>query len=315
MSRTALLPCNELSNPNYSIEWKCSLFMQRQSVRYADTSSITVSLLALPFYSPFVRQHQIVLSAKTYTGSSLVRHLRNNCNKKQPQRRKSCNQCIATKSKCNLTRPTCLRCSLRQIPCAYTGSRVGQPEQPASPGITSASLNFDLNTMPTFQPQNPSATFDSTVFDPFFADLGPWSPSQLSELAVQAPQHMGLGLLPFNDSISCATPGIADSESESGSNQRLGLSSDSNSIALANHSMELIFRVFRTWPQMLADGFQIPPIFHSTHLPSQMKLPQPLATCITLVKMWHGQCPGAEEIVRVTIRQELDLVVDRVCAL
>lgn len=285
--------------------------MQRQSVGYADFSSITVSLLALPFYSPFVRQNQIVLSADTYAGSSLIRHLRNKCNKNQPQRRKSCNQCIATKSKCNLTRPTCSRCSLRHIPCEYASFGVDQPEQAASPGITSASLNFAFDTTPTFQPLNLSARFDSTVFDPFFADLGPWSPLQLSELSVQAPQHMGLELLPFNDSISCVTPGNA----ESGLNNRLELSSDSTSIALANHSMELILRVFRTWPQMLADGFQIPPIFHSTHLPSQMKLPQPLATCITLVKMWHGQCPGAEGIVRVTIRQELDLIIDRVSPL
>ncbi|KAF7893859.1 hypothetical protein EAF00_007373 [Botryotinia globosa] len=70
--------------------------------------------------------------------------------------------------------------------------------------------------------------------------------------------------------------------------------------------MELIFRVFRTWPQMLAEGFQLPPIFHSTRFAQHDVLPRPLATCTTLVKMWHGQSVGAEEIVRKTIISELN---------
>lgn len=266
--------------------------------------------LGSSFYLPLVRQNHIAIAADTCTGSSLIRHVKNNCNKNQSQRRKSCNQCIANKSKCNLKRPACSRCSLRNVSCAYDSPGEEQPEH-ASPGIASPSQVFAFENMPTFQPLNISTKFDTTLFDPFFTDFAPWSPSQLLELAPQAPHNMGLELLPFNDSVSCTNSMLT----ESGSNQRLGPSADSNSIALANHSMELIFRIFRTWPQMLADGFQIPPIFHSTHLASQTKLPQSLATCITLAKMWHGHCPGAEEVVRVTIRKELDLVIDKVSSL
>lgn len=76
--------------------------------------------------------------------------------------------------------------------------------------------------------------------------------------------------------------------------------------------MELIFRVLRTWPHMLAEEFQLPPIFHSTQFASQVEMPRPLATCITLVKMWHGQCAGAEGLVRDTILRELDLIIRQV---
>lgn len=78
--------------------------------------------------------------------------------------------------------------------------------------------------------------------------------------------------------------------------------------------MELIFRVLRTWPKMLAEEFQAPPLFHATQLTPGTKLPLPLATCITLTKMWNGTCEGAEDLVRKTILHELGNLVDRVCS-
>jgi hypothetical protein len=76
--------------------------------------------------------------------------------------------------------------------------------------------------------------------------------------------------------------------------------------------MQLIFRVLKSWPKMLAEEFQLPPLFHSTHITQGKTLPLPLAKCITLTKMWHGQCEGAEEMVRKTILGELDNIVNQV---
>ena len=70
----------------------------------------------------------------------------------------------------------------------------------------------------------------------------------------------------------------------------------SASAALVNHSMEFIFRVVRTWPKMLAEEFQHPPLVHPTQV-SPHKAAQPLVHCITLSKMWHGQCERAEQMV------------------
>lgn len=81
--------------------------------------------------------------------------------------------------------------------------------------------------------------------------------------------------------------------------------------ALTRNSMELIFRVLRTWPRMIADEFQFPPLFHHTQFGKQA-LPVPLAKCFTLAKMWHKQVVGAEEIVNTTIMREVDYLLGSV---
>ncbi|KAH9885512.1 hypothetical protein F4778DRAFT_505289 [Xylariomycetidae sp. FL2044] len=58
--------------------------------------------------------------------------------------------------------------------------------------------------------------------------------------------------------------------------------------ALLDHSMRSIFRLFRTWPGMLAKGFQLPPIMHSFQFLPDGTPPRPLANCIMLCKMWVG---------------------------
>jgi hypothetical protein len=105
-----------------------------------------------------------------------------------------------------LARPTCSRCALRNIACEYASPVVEQSEQPASPGIASAGLGLDLDTMPSFQASGLSSTFDSSLFEPFF-DLQPWSPQLISELVMQPqPSIEGRELLPFNDSYYTGRP-------------------------------------------------------------------------------------------------------------
>jgi hypothetical protein len=87
---------------------------------------------------------------------------------------------------------------------------------------------------------------------------------------------------------------------------------------LTRNSMELIFRVMRTWPRMIAEAFQYPPVFHFSQLKEggegNTSLPLPLAKCFTLAKMWHGCCEGAEDIVRSTILKEVTYLLDQVCS-
>jgi hypothetical protein len=133
----------------------------------------------------------------TFTGSSLVRHIKNKCNKNQSQRRKPCSQCVANKARCSLARPTCSRCAKRNIACEYASPVMEQPEQPASPGVASAGLGLDLDIMPSFQARGLSSIFDASLFEPFF-DLESWSPQLPSELVMQPqPSMEGRELLPF----------------------------------------------------------------------------------------------------------------------
>lgn len=257
----------------------------------------------------------LALTLKSYNiaESSLSRHLKNQCNKNQSRRRKACLQCVIHKTRCSLKRPTCSRCHVRDVPCEYAIS--GNPKTPADVrhDLSEVEKNptgtMPSDTFPTFRSPFLQSTFDPSLFDTFFSDVGNWSSMPQLDLDLN-PQHMDhSGLSSFgrwDEGISELgrlkdVPSIV-----------LQPSPESNSVALANHSMELIFRVFRTWPQMLAEGFQLPPIFHFTRFDQHDVLPRPLATCTTLVKMWHGQSVGAEEIVRKTIISELNLIVDQV---
>ncbi|KAK9342922.1 hypothetical protein V1522DRAFT_372421 [Lipomyces starkeyi] len=73
---------------------------------------------------------------------------------------------------------------------------------------------------------------------------------------------------------------------------------------LARHSMEFILRVLRTWPGMMANDFQPPPIIHTSQM-SKNPLSLPLANCFTVAKMWDGQLSGAEELVSRTAMNEM----------
>ncbi|TGO67075.1 hypothetical protein BOTNAR_0048g00050 [Botryotinia narcissicola] len=250
--------------------------------------------------------------AKFNHQSSLSRHLKNQCNKNQSRRRKACLQCVVHKTRCSLKRPTCSRCHAREVPCEYA-----IPENPNTPANVEHELS-EIEKDPTstttsdisaaFRPQFLQSTFDPNLFDTFFSDAGTWSSMPQLDLDLY-PQHTDhLGLSYFGREYE----GISElGRLNDVPSIELQPFTKPNSAALANHSMELIFRVFRTWPQMLAEGFQLPPIFHSTHFAQNDALPRPLATCTTLVKMWHGQSVGAEEIVRKTIVSELNLIVDQ----
>lgn len=293
------------SKSNQAPQSKCNPLRKTPNVRFVPSSSAIVRLEPSSFEP----------RANTTTGSSLIRHLKNNCNKSQSQtrRRKSCHQCVADKSRCNLKRPSCSRCSVRSIPCQYTSA-----DTTDTPEIDDNNVRINNDTpsvsLPEVslmtQPYEFQSIFDPNLFDSFFSGSDPWDPTQLTSLALRSPQAGSAELFSLNNSSGCDTPELIRATPPP--NPLSGSPADTNSIALANHSMELIFRVLRTWPEMLAEEFQLPPLFHSTQIAPNKILPSPLANCITLTKMWHGQCEGAEEMVRKTILKELDSIIDQV---
>lgn len=246
--------------------------------------------------------------------SSLIRHLKNNCNKSQPQtlRRKSCHQCVADKARCNLKRPSCSRCSVRSIPCQYISADATDTPQADNNEFRvnndAPSVSLPETSLMT-QPYELQSIFDPNLFDSFFSGPGSWDPTQPTSLALHSPQAANTELISLNTRSGCDTPELIRATPPP--HPLSGSPADTNSIALANHSMEFIFRALRTWPKMLAEEFQLPPLFHSTQIAPNKILPSPLANCITLTKMWHGQCEGAEDMVRKIVLKELDSIVDQ----
>ncbi|KAI1502177.1 hypothetical protein F5X99DRAFT_380164 [Biscogniauxia marginata] len=76
---------------------------------------------------------------------------------------------------------------------------------------------------------------------------------------------------------------------------------------LVQHSSQTVFRMFRSWPRMLAKGIQLPPIVH--FLQFREGAPRPLANCITLCKMWAGQAEDSAQIVEDAVRTEVESIL------
>lgn len=79
---------------------------------------------------------------------------------------------------------------------------------------------------------------------------------------------------------------------------------------IVKHTMNTLLRVMKTWPKMLAKGFQTPPMIHFSHLDPDNLLPS-LASCITVARMWVNQSEGASEIIRRTVIRELQVISNR----
>ncbi|KAK6082880.1 C6 finger domain containing protein [Seiridium cupressi] len=80
--------------------------------------------------------------------------------------------------------------------------------------------------------------------------------------------------------------------------------------AVLKHSMRTTFRVLRSWPRMLAKGFQLPPIIHL--LQFKDGTPRPLTNCIALCKMWSGQCDDSTRpMFEDAVRKEVDIILSK----
>jgi hypothetical protein len=85
--------------------------------------------------------------------------------------------------------------------------------------------------------------------------------------------------------------------------------------------VQTLFRVFRSWPRMLAKGIQLPPIIHLSQFYYDIRkenggdvdMPKHIARCITLCKMWVGQAEDSGQIVQDAVRGEIEGILAKVC--
>ncbi|KAL5337898.1 hypothetical protein BJX70DRAFT_367990 [Aspergillus crustosus] len=247
--------------------------------------------------------------------SSLIRHLRKKCNQPQPQtiRRKACTQCVTDKTRCNLDRPNCSRCSLRQISCHYPYP-TPEPSNSPSPEPERDEPELAAPVVPVVVPEAPTPTVlpelqgparSQNLFESIFPDPASWDVSLPVDLNSFLLQNRDSGALVLSDTGQIYSPGLSSALVTPKS------SVEASSAGLMHHSMEFIFRVLRAWPRMLADEFQTPPLIHHSHLGDSNSLPLPLANCFTLVKMWHGQCQGSGDMVNRLIENEVNNLLSK----
>lgn len=241
--------------------------------------------------------------------SSLVRHLKL-CTRPRPAslRQKSCRQCAFAKAKCDLQRPNCSRCSLRGVACTYvTAAPEDGSESSSSPPKEQSSNSSSVQT-----PTGPvTATPGREALEDFLNRVN----EPLEAAAEELPIHLPLPDVPHQ----CNEP-VDFLGNLQGTTDLIhfdpwllaSLSPQDTTPPLAKHSMQTLLRVLRTWPCMLAKGFQFPPIFHHSIRDNECKVAQPLANCCTLTRMWYFQQEGTSAIVQQTITRELKFILGHV---
>jgi hypothetical protein len=83
---------------------------------------------------------------------------------------------------------------------------------------------------------------------------------------------------------------------------------------LARNSMQTLLRVIKTWPRMLAKGFQHPAMLHHSHINPKTIL-QPMQNCIVVAKLWSSQTVRNADSVRDVILHNMRLLLSTYQAL
>jgi hypothetical protein len=232
-------------------------------------------------------------------------------------RQKSCRQCSIAKSRCDLQRPSCSRCISRSSPCNYVvqapGNNISERPKTGHPiaGVCDEPANPKSQTVLTQQqntqfPLDPFLEINNTVL----IDVPPQSLDHCEAICAGGYGSSSCG----TDSLTTAvnTPDIPDLTNDWIIPLSTYSSHTDTTPLLAKHSMQVLLRLFRTWPRMVVKGFQLPPIFHQSITSSHKPLPQLLSNCFTLARMWDGQCDGASAMVQETVLKETKTIFSNV---
>ena len=235
--------------------------------------------------------------------SSLVRHSKicsDRAHKARSARQKSCRECSAAKTRCDLRRPICSRCSMRDTSCQYAVSVDGSEFEDVS---------HAHRVGPTIEKQKLGGMSIQTAI----------LPEQIPR--VVSPGLSSLHLSDQHTFLESSLINFEDLDANLVLTGALDLVDHPHTLAhqlpptttpkLVHHSMELILRILRTWPRTLAKEISLPPMIHPSQLSEQSQTGT-LSNCITLVKMWYGQCPGATEIVQDTVKREMQELINNV---
>lgn len=229
-----------------------------------------------------------------------------------PTRRKSCRQCVASKSRCDLQQPVCGRCKTRDIQCEFTtrGGDVNVSEVDMVGNLTADNLmqqdgggcrdyegSFDAQLVSdrhqSTWPRRTHGTSASSL------SVTP-APSSLDNHAAITTEHEELA------------PELFISEARRQILLGTAPGSPPDSEVATRHTMVFIIRALRSWPRLMNSYHTalLPPVIHRVQL--ENGVPKPLASCYTLVSMWSGHAEGSHELVRSTIAAELQRLLGEV---
>ncbi|KAK9379009.1 uncharacterized protein V2V93DRAFT_360832 [Kockiozyma suomiensis] len=218
--------------------------------------------------------------------SSLKRHSKLYClNRLPPSRKRSCRECAAAKLRCDLGTPKCGRCASRKSKCTYESwqREIIQTRHETRSSITGYST--EPKDTDDGRQQQQSRVSSPTSCVPLGIPRNPEERARFPELVI-SPERRRI-LLNHN-----GTPGTLN--------------------LATTRTMHLVVRLLKSWTRIMASSrsgsgpsaAHLPPIIHPLQLQKD-NIPQPLAHCCTLARMWANQAEGSAALVYQTIRAEV----------
>lgn len=219
-----------------------------------------------------------------------------------PSRRKSCRDCVASKSRCDLQRPVCGRCQVRDIDCEFA-SQGDVVEAGDTSGISTTNLpgqnggssdyGVTLDSPSTFPSSHTSGWTSGTSSTgvPSLSTYPALSPSDIQGAIIGDPEDVPVEVT-ISEARRRVLLGTAPNRSP-GSGE------------VSRHIMNFITRMLRSWPRLMESYHTalLPPMIHRVQL--EDGVPTPLANCYALVRMWSGHAEGSGSFVRETIVSEI----------
>ena len=224
-------------------------------------------------------------------------------------RKKACKQCTKAKVRCGLERPSCRRCQSRDLPCKYL-----TPGPLPGNVVTSTSRPFDTTepeqpTAPAGYPSTPIGPVDDIFFNPHRArNLTPTHRRQNPEFRSARAQHRNttdyttIDLISVTDSALIRDRWLQSFLPTPGQRAKV----------LPPHTVQFLSCVFRSYSRKLLRPGSFPPFVNPLQV-VEGELPQALANCFSLVRMWVGREQGSEVMVVETVRSEMERLLDEVC--
>lgn len=247
-----------------------------------------------------------------------------------PPRKKACQNCTKSKVRCGLEKPVCSRCRSKGRTCQYPPGRVATPEiedtgvandaedyTPAAPYPRAIRRHYNCDDryyipLPDIQESAVTAVNPEPVS--LVTESGPAAAFRSPRPPVRAVTSRQTRLLDLDFTDIDLTPcSNADDIRDRWLRPYLLPPLGRDEIPKAYHpfTLQYISVILKTYPRyMLKDG-GFPPIIHHTQV-NTFQMPEALANCYSLVRMWEQAAPGSEAMVTGIVEAEMERLANEV---
>lgn len=218
-------------------------------------------------------------------------------------RKKSCQKCAEAKARCNLGKPKCARCAVRDTVCEYPA----RTESNNVPGTENQYHHLNLSPLISAPDALP---LDSTWPDGLARSIVDVSHIQAHSVTADNGRLLPHSPLPLNfQDIDLAPMIDAQEIRDRWLRPYISDSTGQEPKQLNAHTIKYLTCILKSYLRNILDSIT-PPFIHP--LQQTGIHPPDLAYCFTLVRMWLNRIPGSEPLILGSMRAEMKKIEDQV---